>query len=143
MREELQDAAGTKGEMKSDPPRNKKALRRYADLAYEQGQALTDLAAQFDARRIGALSAFELAELMHRFHNGAAVNRTTGTIPPHLRLVAAAIARGPLSRDEVEAEVPDAVSEEIAYFASQLWPAMPDPKQPLYRMRPVCGFLTH
>lgn len=52
----------------------RKELRRLAGVAYERelGKALESLEGNFKQWRKNEISAFELSELIHKFHNGIA-----------------------------------------------------------------------
>ncbi len=108
--------------MTNFPPRIKKALRRYAEQAYEaeMGQALGELSAKFEAWKTGALTSAGLTESIHRFHDGPAVEldkKYNGMELPFV--VADAIVSGILPRDKIEPEVLDHLGKYIAFLEQE------------------------
>jgi len=86
----------------------RKELRRLAGLAYERelAKALTSLEEEFKRWRMNKITAFELSELIHKFHNGPSRGLwsfyTTG--PAELN-VKHAIAKGVISKSEISPDI--------------------------------------
>lgn len=93
--------------------RTKKLLREQVGRAWEaeMAAALTALGQKFDRWRAGDLSTDELAEAVHRYHEGKAreIWKRYNMGDPAMR-VAAAVTHGVLKPEEL----PDAVREQIA-----------------------------
>jgi hypothetical protein len=86
----------------------RKELKRLAGLAYERelAKALESLEEDFKRWRKNKITAFELSELIHKFHNGVARDLwsfyTTG--PAELN-VKHAIAKGVILKNEISAGI--------------------------------------
>ena len=82
----------------------RKELRRLAGLAYERelAKALTSLEEDFGRGRKNKITAFELSELIHKFHNGIARDLWSFYETGHAELnVRHAIAEGIISKTEI------------------------------------------
>jgi hypothetical protein len=105
--------------MREYPKPIKRLIREYAARAYEAelGQALGELETQFSRWRSGEISAFELSDHIHAFHQGPArefwsryntrINDT---------LVAHAIVTGLLPREIIPAELLEALAPILAFY---------------------------
>ena len=103
------------------PQRIKRALRELAGVANEREMAreLDKLASYFDAWRAGQAGVWELKERIHQFHNGAArdlYNKYEESWAD--LLVADAVKRGILRKDELPSEVWPYVQPRLAFLAS-------------------------
>lgn len=86
----------------------RKELRRLADLAYERelAMALEALEGEFKQWRGKKISAFELSELIHKFHNGIARDLWSFYTTGHTGLnVKHAIADGVILKTEISAGI--------------------------------------
>ena len=97
----------------------RRRLRDLAGLAYERelSDQLAKLEREFGRWRAGELDAFDLAESVHRFHQGPA--RALYTKYDHMDLewsVADAIHRGILSTDEVGEDSLEHVARHLAFL---------------------------
>jgi hypothetical protein len=93
------------------PKHLKRALRQLADRAYEVelGRELAALEGEFARWHRGEVSAFEVAESIHRFHQGPARRLyVTYTHPYPRAAVAYAIHQGILDRTQI---APDVLTE--------------------------------
>lgn len=105
--------------MRECPKPIKRLIREYAAQAYEAelGQALGELEQQFSAWRDGEISAFELSDHIHTFHQGLARElweRYNARIDD--TLVAHAIASGLLPRESIPAELLAALQPILAFY---------------------------
>lgn len=111
--------------MKADSRSERKVARRIAAVAYEREltQELAKLHDQFDRWRQGQLSAFDLSNVIHEFHNGAArdlfvvYNRLQ---PTHA--VARAVALGIVLRAEVPPELLASLAGAIEFYSIESQP---------------------
>jgi hypothetical protein len=97
----------------------KRLIREYAARAYETelGQALGELEQQFAAWRNGQISAFELSDHIHTFHQGPARelwSRYNARIDD--TLVAHASVTGLLPRESIPAELLEALQPILAFY---------------------------
>lgn len=86
----------------------RKELRRLADLAYERelAMALEALEGEFKQWRGKKISAFELSELIHKFHNGIARDLWSFYTTGHAELsVKHAIVEGIILETELRAGI--------------------------------------
>jgi hypothetical protein len=93
------------------PKAIKRALRQLADRAYEVelGRELATLEGEFARWHRGELSPFDVAEAIHRFHQGPARDLYVSYTSRHLKAaVAYAIQKGILDRSEI---APDVLAE--------------------------------
>ncbi|PIY83859.1 MAG: hypothetical protein COY78_00670 [Candidatus Omnitrophica bacterium CG_4_10_14_0_8_um_filter_44_12] len=82
----------------------KKELRRLTGLAYERelAKALESLEGNFKKWRKNKITAFDLSELIHKFHNGVARDLWSFYMNGHTELVAAqAISKGIILKTEI------------------------------------------
>jgi hypothetical protein len=105
--------------MREYPKQIKRLIRAYAARAYEAelGQALGELDQQFAAWRNGQISAFDLSDRIHTFHQGPARelwSRYNARIDD--TLVAHAIVTGLLPREIIPAELLEAPQPIIAFY---------------------------
>ena len=108
------------------PKHIKRLIREYAAQAYELelGQALGELEQQFARWRSGQISAGELSDLIHAFHQGPA-RELWGRYNARIydMLVAQAIVTGLLPRETIPAELLEALQPSMNYYARQkAWP---------------------
>jgi hypothetical protein len=103
--------------MERYPKRIKGQIRELAGQAYENelGRELGQLGQQFDKWREGKISALELTELVHQYHNGPARQlwKTYNQNPFTELLVASGIVRGILQKEDVSEEVWPYIQEAI------------------------------
>ena len=95
------------------PKHVKRAIRELAGRAYEieLGRELTTLEGEFTRWRRGEITAFDLSEAIHRFHQGPARELYLTYTQPHPKgAIASAIHMGMLDRTRI---APD-VLEELA-----------------------------
>jgi DNA primase large subunit len=99
----------------------RKALRRLANLAYERelGAELANLEARFAEWRAQRISAFQISDLIHEFHDGPSreLYKLYGSIDTAY-LVARAIAQGLLHEDEAPTEILAKLADLIASYRS-------------------------
>ncbi|NJO82131.1 MAG: hypothetical protein HC828_04540 [Blastochloris sp.] len=105
--------------MRQYPKPIKRLIREYAARAYEAelGRALGELDQQFAAWRNGQISAFELSDHIHVFHQGPARelwSRYNARIDD--TLVAHAIVTGLLPRETIPAELLEALGPILAFY---------------------------
>jgi hypothetical protein len=99
--------------MQDTPKRIKRLVRDWAGIAHDRelGQALADLRAAFDRWQRGEMSAVELNDVIHRFHDGVSRDIWKKYATNHLEpAVAFAVATGILRREEL----PPALLQHIA-----------------------------
>jgi hypothetical protein len=100
-----------------------KHLRALAGVAHERelAAALTELEAQFVEWRAGRLSAFDLSDAIHAFHNGRArqlyVFYVEGRPAP---CVAHALANGTLREAEIPSELGAKLTGLVEFYRSEL-----------------------
>jgi hypothetical protein len=105
--------------MREFTKRERKELRRLADLAYERelNAELDKLALRFDEWRAGQMSPYDLSDAIHEFHNGAArdlfVFYTRGD-PAHK--VARALAIGGLAPEELSADFATELQGAVEFY---------------------------
>jgi hypothetical protein len=105
--------------MREYPKQIKRLIREYAARAYEAElrQALGELDQQFAAWRNGQISAFDLSDHIHVFHQGPARelwSRYNARIDD--TLVAHAIVTGLLPREIIPAELLEALQPILAFY---------------------------
>src|SRR5688572_9786612 len=101
----------------------KRALRQLADRAYEieLGRELAALRSEFDRWQRGEITAFELSEAVHRFHQGPARDLYVTYTSGHPQVVVAnAVQNGILDRTQIAPDVLIAVSKASTGAPSQL-----------------------
>jgi hypothetical protein len=100
----------------------KRALRELAATAYsvELGRALDALHGEFDRWRRGEITAFDLSEAIHQFHQGGARELYARYVTGHARMaVAYAVAQGVLDRSKVAPEVLEHLAGAVSFFEAQ------------------------
>jgi hypothetical protein len=108
-------------EMDDLPKAARRTIRELADLAYERELAveLAKLRVEFDAWAAGGMTAFELEQAIHRFHQGMArelYNRySAGSTLSHA--VAAAILRSTIFWGEIPAPAREHLERLVAVFS--------------------------
>lgn len=105
------------------PKHIKRMIREYAAQAYEieLSRALGELEQQFALWRTGLISAGELNDRIHAFHQGPARelwSRYNARIDD--MLVAQAIVTGLLPRETIPAELLEALQPSMNFYARQL-----------------------
>jgi hypothetical protein len=105
--------------MREYPKHIKRLIRGYAARAYEAelGQALGKLETQFSCWRSGQISAFELSDHIHTFHQGLARelwSRYNARIDD--TLIAHAIVTGLLPRETIPAALLEALQPILAFY---------------------------
>ena len=94
--------------MQEVPKRIKRLVRDWARIAHDRDlrQALSELRVQFDRWEHGEIDAFELNDLVHRFHQDSSRDIWKRYATTHLEpAVAAAVASGVLRKEELPAEL--------------------------------------
>lgn len=99
--------------------KQRRELRELQGLAWEREleEALRPLGEDFDAWRKGKISAFELSDRIHKFHNGRSrelFTRYTGSL--EVWLIARAIVRGVIDESELSEDLRTELNEDIAEF---------------------------
>ena len=100
----------------------KQALRNLVRRAYEieLGRALASLQAQFGQWTAGEISAFDLSEEIHRFHQGPARELYVRySEAPATLAVAHAIETGILDRTQVAPDVLAHLARALSFYESQ------------------------
>jgi hypothetical protein len=102
--------------------RIKRLVREWADITHsrELEKALADLRAEFDRWQRGEISAVELNDLIHRFHDGTSRDiwrryATNHFEPP----LAFAVAKGILRREELPAELLQHIAGLIEFYEAE------------------------
>ena len=102
--------------------RIKRLVREYAAIAHDRelGQALRDLDVQFGRWRNGEISAAELNDVIHQFHEGASreVWRKYATNRPEAAL-GFAVATGILRKEELPAELLQHLAGLIDFYKAE------------------------
>ena len=105
--------------MRTTPRHFKVLLRQAAAIAHDRelSTALRDLRAEFDGWERGDITADELNDRIHRFHDGTSREiwrrYATNDLEP---VVAIAVATAVLSRDELSEELLDHLAELIELY---------------------------
>jgi hypothetical protein len=104
------------------PKHIKRLIREYAAQAYEieLGQALGELEQQFALWRSGQISAGELSDRIHAFHQGPS-RELWGRYNARIddMMVAQAIVTGLLPRETIPAELLEALQPSMNFYARQ------------------------
>jgi hypothetical protein len=106
--------------MQDSPKRLRRLIREWAAVAYDRDlrHAFGELRSQFDRLERGEISPFELNELVHRFHDG--ISREIWkrySKSSHLGpAVAAAVADGVISKEELPPELVEHLARTIAFY---------------------------
>jgi hypothetical protein len=102
--------------------RIKRLVRQYATIAHERelGQAMGDLNVQFARWRNGEISAVELNDVIHQFHEGASreIWRKYATNRPEAAL-GLAVATGVLQKEELPAELLQHLAGFIDFYQAE------------------------
>jgi hypothetical protein len=96
---------------------HRQRLRDLASLAYERelSSALSVLEGEFGRWRGGEINAFDVSEAVHHFHQGPARELFSRYGPSDLELVVAgAIRRGIISRDEAGRDIVERLASYLA-----------------------------
>ena len=104
------------------PRRIKRALRELAEAAYEieLGRALAGVRQEFARWEGGDITAFELAEVIHQFHQGPSRDLYNQYTSGMLNVVVAhAIVTGVLDRERVSPEVLEHLGPALTFYESQ------------------------
>ena len=100
----------------------KKLIRQYGAIAHERelSQELRDLHSEFERWQKGEISAGDLNDKIHDYHDGPSRNMWVkyGTSNPQAGL-AAAIASGLIAKDEVPSQLLEFLARNIEYFESE------------------------
>ncbi len=100
----------------------KKLIRQYGAIANERelSQVLRDLHSEFERWQKGEISPGDLNDKIHEFHDGPSKNIWVkySTSNPQAGL-AAAIASGLITKDEVPLQLLDFLARNIEYFESE------------------------
>jgi len=97
----------------------RKLIREYGSIAHERelSHALEDLRTEFDRWQNGEISAFDLSDAIHEFHDGTARDLWVRYNWGGRELALAnAIALGFFSKDELPSELLASLSQLIDYF---------------------------
>jgi hypothetical protein len=100
----------------------KRALRELAGTAYsvELGRALEALHGEFDRWKRGDITAFDLSEAIHQFHDGRARELYGRYVTGQTKAaVAYAVAHGVLDRSKVAPEVLQHLVGVLSFFEAQ------------------------
>ena len=99
--------------------KQKRELRELQGVAWDRelGKALKSLRAEFDAWEKGEISALELSDRIHKFHNGRSreiFNTYSGSADA--LTIELAVVRGVIDDSELSEDLRAELSENIAYF---------------------------
>ncbi len=104
--------------MKEYSKKVKKLVREYARKAHEEElrRALVPLSEAFDSWKDSGISSDELSELIHEFNRGPSRELFKRYSGPMLALmVASAVARGILDKDNIPPELLDQLADQIDF----------------------------
>lgn len=105
--------------MQEVPKRIKRLVREWAGIAHDRDlrKALSELRVQFDRWERGEIDAFELNNLVHRFHHDASREIWKRYASTHLEpAVASAVAAGVLRKEELPAELVHHIAGLIEFY---------------------------
>ena len=108
--------------MAETPKRIKRLLREYAAAAHEEDlrRALLSVAEAFRRWERKELGSGELAEIIHKFHQGPARELWGRYNTPHLEMaVAFAITTGVLGRDTIPAELLEHLAGPMRFYEEE------------------------
>ena len=117
------DSRQTDVVMSDVPKRIKRLVREWAGIAHDRDlrKALSELCAQFDRWDRAEINAFELNDLVHRFHQNTSreiwKRYATTRLEP---AVASAVAAGVLRKEELPAELVQHITSLIAFYEQDL-----------------------
>jgi hypothetical protein len=109
--------------MQEAPKRIKRLVREWAGIANERElrKALSELRAQFARWERGDIDAFELNDLVHRFHRDTSREIWKRYATTHLEpAVASAVAAGVLRKEELPAELVQHIAGLIEFYEHDL-----------------------
>ena len=109
--------------MQEVPKRIKRLVREWAGIAHERElrKALSELRAQFARWERGDIDAFELNDLVHRFHQDTSREIWKRYATTHLEpAVASAVAAGVLRKEELPAELVQHIAGLIEFYEHDL-----------------------
>ena len=109
--------------MQEVPKRIKRLVREWAGIAHDRDlrKALSELRAHFDLWERSEIDAFELNDLVHRFHHDASRQIWKRYATTHLEpAVASAVAAGVLRKEELPAELVQHLTGLIDFFEQDL-----------------------
>lgn len=112
------------------PKQIKRLVREWAGIAHDRDlrQALGDLRLHFDRWGRGEITAFELNDLVHQFHQHTSREIWKRYATTHLEpAVASAVAAGVLRRDELPVELVQHLASLIAFYEQDVSAAEPLP----------------
>jgi hypothetical protein len=110
------------GPVEETPKAIKRQLRTWAGVAHERdlNEALGRLHRDFERWTRGEVSAFDLNDLVHRYHDGTSREIWKRYQSSHLEpVVAAAVVEGVLRRDELPEALVQHLSRLIEFFEEQ------------------------
>jgi hypothetical protein len=109
--------------MQEVPKQIKRMVREWAGIAHDRElrRALSELRAQFDRWNRGDIDAFELNELVHRFHEQTSREIWKRYATSHLEpAVASAVAAGVIQKTELPAELVQHIAGLIEFYEHDL-----------------------
>ena len=109
--------------MSDVPKRIKRLVREWAGIAHDRDlrKALSELRAQFDRWDRAEINAFELNDLVHRFHQDTSREIWKRYATTHLEpAVASAVAAGVLRKEELPAELVQHIAGMIEFYEQDL-----------------------
>jgi hypothetical protein len=105
--------------MQEVPKRIKRLVREWAEIAHDRElrKALSELRVQFDRWERGEIDAFELNDLVHRFHQDTSREIWKRYDTTHLEpAIASAVAAGALPKEELPAELVQHIAGLIEFY---------------------------
>jgi hypothetical protein len=108
--------------MQDTPKRIKRLVREWAGITHDRelGNALADLRAEFDRWQRREISAVELNDLIHRFHDGVSRDIWKKYATNHLEpALAFAVATGTLRREELPADLLQHIAGLIEFYEAE------------------------
>jgi hypothetical protein len=108
--------------MKEYSKNEKRRLRELADLAYERElkKSLAVLAAKFDDWKATKITSLELSQLLHEFDHGESRElRSMYDTPQHDMVVARALVKGILTKEEVGEDVAIFLERQIRFYQEE------------------------
>ena len=108
--------------MRYTPKTLQRLVRQWSATAHDRelGQALLDLRAQFDRWQRGEMTAADLTDLIHQFHQGASREIWKKYATNHLEpAIGYAVASGILRREELPSELLQHVASLIDFYEAK------------------------